>query len=160
MKKILMAVMVLAAASLAMAQYYQNESIDYSAGQGKAGMAIATYSVEKDGGAVGDIDMDVTIPSNAIIKSVVIDVIEEVLPDTSNVSSNALTLVTCGDLMPLHSDVFGTRGVKVRNTYVGGVTNIQKIVNDADIQFTRVGDAATSGVFRVWVEWLQSWPGR
>jgi hypothetical protein len=117
----------------------------YATQEDRLGLFIASYDFATDGGAVGAIDLgSVDLPKGAILlKEAVIEVSTAVLPATS---TNALAVG--GVTVLATGTTLGSTGIKA------GVTTSGITTADDKIALTVSGDAATSGVFTVYLPYI------
>lgn len=132
---------------------YQDQSVDVGGG-GQVTWYIADFSTIKDGTNAGDINLDVTIPSNAIVMQAIVDVITALKP-ASPTYTNGLSLNTDGDVLALASNVLITTGIKAC-TPVDTAASAIKMTGIRPVIFNRVGGVVTAGAFRVWFKTYQS----
>jgi len=130
---------------------YQNQSATY----GRAGWYVATYAFAKDGGATGNIDLDIEVPDNFIVTDGLIDVIAPVLPGGTGYT-NAITLQTAGDILAAATNTM--IAVELQQTVPAGTaaTSI-KLTDDRTLYLVRgTTGAITSGCFNVYLKGYQS----
>lgn len=112
----------------------------------------AQYSFDDLGGAVGDIGLGVSLPDNAVITNVVIDVIDTLT--SGGLATVAIKAQTAADLYA--ATAFGSiTGIKqgIPNNVVA---NMIKTTATREITATVAVAALTGGKFNVFVEYLVS----
>lgn len=116
-------------------------------------IARATYDFSVDGGAVGDIALGVTIPDNAIITNVIIDIITGM---TSAGGSGTIALKSegAGDLLAA-VDADTLSGL-VAGIPVGTAATSIKMTDDRELTATVAVEDLTAGKFVVFVEYMLS----
>lgn len=126
--------------------------IDYNLGT--LHHVVGSWSVDRYGGASGSYTL-MAIPSGAIVKQVLIDVIEPIQAVTV---TNVITLLTAGDILASGTNNLTSTGVKAAvpvDTAGTSVKNTSAFSSNMVFTLT-AGTAVTNGAFRVFVEYWKS----
>ena len=141
--------------SSAWTKKYQKESVGLpeKLEEPLVGWYIYTWSITRDGGALGNRDTGINIPDNAIIFDGFVDVITACLPATNSFS---LTMNSTNDLMTATDNNVDSTGLKA-TVPVGTVATGIKATADRDLYIVIGGDTAmTTGVAKVFLKYYQS----
>lgn len=130
----------------------QDQSVVFGAQAG--GVLVATYSFNFDGAAATNIDLDVYMPSNAVVYDGIIDVITPVEPHAAT-NTVRLTLETGGDVLAATTNLGYAAGFYDTIPAGTAATAFQTTAR-RQLTMQTAGATPTGGVFKVFLVWFQS----
>lgn len=135
---------------------YQSESVGLPESDSfkKVGWVIRTIDISggRDTAPVGTTTLtDVTMPTNAVVMQVIIDVIEATLPLTNTVS---IGFNGAADMLAATTNLNST-GIKAGIPVDTAATAV-KMTNNRNLQYTVANGAITQGIFEVWSKYYRS----
>lgn len=120
---------------------------------GAMGTTIAMYSFKYDGGAVGNIDLDVAVPTNALVYDVRIDTVKPILPGGPGYT-NAITMNSAGDILAATTNSMITVGT-IAGIPQSAATAVYATAQ-RELYLARSGGAITSGVVMIYLDWVRT----